>query len=73
MNQVEYAAISSSPWVEPFNPKAIPIIPSCTNVVDSAQLSRMHAEYRRIYTNIINVDQALQKLILEDNKNMYTS
>jgi hypothetical protein len=25
MTQVEYAAISTSPWVEPYNPNAIPI------------------------------------------------
>jgi hypothetical protein len=59
MNQVEYAAISASPWVEPFNPNAIPIIP--------------HAELRLIYTNIINVDQALKRLILEAYDNMLTS
>jgi hypothetical protein len=33
----------------------------------------MHAECRRIYTNRINVDQALKKLILEAYDNMYTS
>jgi hypothetical protein len=33
----------------------------------------MHAECRRIYTNRINVDQALKKLILEACYNMYTS
>jgi hypothetical protein len=73
MSQVEYAAVSASPWVEPFNPNAIPIIPSGTNTVDAAQLARMHAECRRIYTNRINEDQALKKLILEAYDNMYTS
>jgi hypothetical protein len=72
MNQVEYAAISASPWVEPFNTNSIPIIPLGTNAVDAAQLARMHAECRRIYTNRINVDQALKKLILEAYDNMYT-
>jgi hypothetical protein len=33
----------------------------------------MHDEFRRIYTNIINVDQALKIIILEAYKNMYTS
>jgi hypothetical protein len=33
----------------------------------------MHAERRRIYTNRINVDQALKKPILEAYDNMYTS
>jgi hypothetical protein len=33
----------------------------------------MHAECRRIYTNRINVYQALKKLILEAYDNMYTS
>jgi hypothetical protein len=33
----------------------------------------MHAECRRIYTNRINVDQALKKLILEAYDNIYTS
>jgi hypothetical protein len=73
MTQVEYAAISASPWVEPFNPNSIPIIPPGTNVVDAAQLAHMHAECHRIYTNRINVDQALNRLILEAYDNMYTS
>jgi hypothetical protein len=60
MSQVEYSAVSASPWEEPFNPNAIPIIPPGTNTVDAAQLARMHAECHRIYTNRINVDQALK-------------
>jgi hypothetical protein len=39
MSEVEYAAVSASPWVEPFNPNAIPIIPQGTNAVDAAQLA----------------------------------
>jgi hypothetical protein len=46
MNQVEYAAISATPWVEPFNPGAIPIIPPGTNAMDAAQIARMHDEFR---------------------------
>jgi hypothetical protein len=71
--QVEYAFISASPWVDTFNPNAIPIIPLGTNAVDAAQLARMHSECHRIYTNWINVDQALKKLILEAYDNMYNS
>jgi hypothetical protein len=26
MNQVEYSTISTSPWVEPYNPNAVPVI-----------------------------------------------
>jgi formylmethanofuran dehydrogenase subunit A len=73
MTHVEYATISASPWVEPFKPNAVPIIPPGTNAVDAAKLARMHAECRRIYTNRINVDQALKKLIMEAYGNMYTS
>jgi hypothetical protein len=73
MTQVEYAAISASPWVEPFNPNAIHIIPPGTNAVDAAQLAWMHAECRLIYNNRINVDQALKKLIIEAYDNIYTS
>jgi hypothetical protein len=73
MTQVEYATISTSPWVEPYNPNAVPIIPPGTTAVDAAQIARMHAECRRIYTNRINVDQALKKIILEAYDNMYTS
>jgi hypothetical protein len=73
MTQVEYAAISASPWVEPFNPNSISIIPLGTNAVDAAQLARMHAECRRIYTNRINIDQSLTKLILEAYNNIYAS
>jgi hypothetical protein len=60
MTQVEYATISTSPWVEPYNPNAVPIIPPGTTVVYAAQSARMHAECRHIYTNRINVDQALK-------------
>jgi hypothetical protein len=72
MSQVEYAAVSASPWVEPFNPNDIPIIPPGTNAVDATQFTRMHTECRHIYTNRINVYQALKKLILEAYDNMYT-
>jgi hypothetical protein len=51
----------------------IPIIPPGTTAVDAAQIAGMHAECRRIYTNRINVDQYLKKLILEAYDNMYTS
>jgi hypothetical protein len=59
--------------VEPYNPNAIPIIPPGTNVMDAALLARMHTYCRRIYTKIINVDQALKPLIIEAYDNMYTS
>jgi hypothetical protein len=73
MNQVEYASISASPRVEPYNTNAIPIIPPGTNAVDAAQIACIHAEFCRIYTNSINVDHALNRLILEAYDNMYTS
>jgi hypothetical protein len=73
MAQVDYAAISATPWVEPFNPGAIPIIPAGTNAVDVAQIARMSDEFCRIYTNRINVDQALKRIMLEAYDNMYTS
>jgi hypothetical protein len=73
MTQVEYAAISASPWVEHFNPNAIPIIPPGTNTVDAAQLERMHANCRHIYISRINVEQALKRLSIEAYDNMYTS
>jgi hypothetical protein len=56
MTQVEYAAISASTWLEPFNTNDIPITPPVTNAVDAAQPARMHAECRRIYTSRINVE-----------------
>jgi hypothetical protein len=71
--QVEYTVISETPWVEPLNPGAIPIIPAGTNEVDAAQIARMHDEFHRIYTNRINVDQALMRIMLEVYANMYTS
>jgi hypothetical protein len=73
MTQVEYAAISASPWVEPYNPNAIPIIPPRITAVDAAQIARMHDEFRCIYNSIINVDQALKRIILEAYDNMYNS
>jgi hypothetical protein len=71
--QVEYAAISASPWVERYNHNVIPIIPPGTNAVDAAKITRMHDEFSHIYTNRINVDQAPKRLILEAYANMYTS
>jgi hypothetical protein len=73
MTQVEYDVIAASPWVKSYNPNTIPIIPLGTNAVDAAQISRMHDEFLRIYTNIINVDQALNRFIIEAYSNMYTS
>jgi hypothetical protein len=72
ITQVAYAAISDTPWVEPFNPGAIPVIASGTNAVDAAQISRMHDEFHRIYTNRIIVDQALKRIMLEAYSTMYT-
>jgi hypothetical protein len=73
MTQVEYAAISASPWVEPYNHNVIPSIAPDTNSVDAAQLARMHDEFHHIYNNRINVDQAPKRIILEAYNNMYTS
>jgi hypothetical protein len=73
MTQVEYTAISTSMWVEPYTPNAIPIIPTGTTAVDAAQIARMHDECSCIYTNRINIEQALNKLILEAYDNMHTS
>jgi hypothetical protein len=73
MTQVEYAAISATPWVEHFNPGGIPIIPPDTKAVGAAQIARMHDEFCRIYTNRINVDQALKRIMLEEYTRMYTS
>jgi hypothetical protein len=60
MTQVGYARKPTSPWFEPYNPIAVPIIPPGTTAVDDPQIARMHAECRRIYTNRINVDQTLK-------------
>jgi hypothetical protein len=73
MTQVEYGAISATPWVKPLNHCSIPIIPVGTNAVDAAQIARMHDEFCRIYTNRINVDQALNRIMLEAYDNIYTS
>jgi hypothetical protein len=51
----------------------IQIIPPGTNAVDGAQIACMHDEFRLIYTNIINVDQALKRIILEAYDNMHMS
>jgi hypothetical protein len=73
MTHVEYAAISAMPWEEPFNHGATPIIPASINAVDAAHIARMHAEFRCIHTNRINVDQTLEHIMLEAYDNMYTS
>jgi hypothetical protein len=49
MTQVEYAAISATPWVEPYNPNAIPIIPPGTNAMDAAQITRMRDELPHLH------------------------
>jgi hypothetical protein len=72
MPQVEYAAVSAMPREEPFNPSVIPIIPAGTNTVDSSQIACMHDKFLRIYTNRINVDHTLKRIMLEAYYNMYT-
>jgi hypothetical protein len=73
ITQVEYAVISATSWVEPYNTKAIPIIPPETNAVDVYQIARMYDEFRQINTNRINVYHSLKRIILEAYDNMYTS
>jgi hypothetical protein len=65
MTQVDYSTISATPWVEPFTPGSTPSIPAGTNAMGVAQIARLHDEFCRIYTNRINVDQALKRIILE--------
>jgi hypothetical protein len=60
MTHIEYTAISTYPLVEPYNTNAILIIPTGTTAVDATQIARILAECRRIYTNRINIDQALK-------------
>jgi hypothetical protein len=48
----------------------IPTIPPGTNVVDTIQIACMHDEFLRIYTNRINVDQALKIIMLGAYDNM---
>jgi hypothetical protein len=70
---VEFAVIAAMPWTEPYNPGPIPVIAPGTNAVDAAQLARLHDEFRRIHTNLVNVYQALKHILLEAYDNMYTS
>jgi hypothetical protein len=73
MTQVEYAAISATPWVAPFNPGTIPIIPAGTNTVDAAHIARVHEYFRSIYTNRINVNRSLKIIMPEAYDNMHAS
>jgi hypothetical protein len=36
MTQIEYSDISATPWVEPYNPGATPLIADGTNAVDAS-------------------------------------
>jgi hypothetical protein len=72
MTQVDYAAISASLWVETFNHGAITIILLGTTAVYEAQIARMYDEFIRIYTNKINVDQELKRIMFEAYNNIYT-
>jgi hypothetical protein len=42
MTQAEYATISTSPWVESYNPNSVPIITPGTTAVYAAQIAQMH-------------------------------
>jgi hypothetical protein len=74
MTHMEYSVISATPCVEPFNPgPPPPLIAAGTSAVDAVQIGDLRDEFRRIHTNRINVDQALNRIILEAYDNMYTS
>jgi hypothetical protein len=73
MMQVDYSAVSATPWTEPYNPGSTPLIAADTKAIDAAQIARLHNEFRRIHTNLINVYQALKCIILEAYDNVYTS
>jgi hypothetical protein len=73
MTQVEYSAISAMPWAEPYTHGSTPLITDGTNAVDASQIARLHDEFRLIHANSNNVDQPLERIILEAYDNMYTS
>jgi hypothetical protein len=73
MTQKESSAISTTPWAEPYNPGATPLIAAGTNAGDAAQIDCLHDEFRCIHNNRINVEQALKRIILEAYDNMCTS
>jgi hypothetical protein len=73
MTPVEYAVISATPWSEPHFLSHIHIIVHGTYHEDAAQLARLHNEFKYIHTNRVNVDQALNNIILEAFDNMCTS
>jgi hypothetical protein len=73
MTQVENSVVSTTPWVDTYNPGAIPIIAAGNNALDASQIARIRDEVRRIHNNRINVDQALKHIILEGYYNMHTS
>jgi hypothetical protein len=73
MTPVEYVVISAMIWAEPHNPDPIPLVAHGNDPVDDAHLSRLHDEFRRIHTNRVKVDQALNCIVLEAFHNIYNS
>jgi hypothetical protein len=73
MTHVENYGVSTPSWAEPYNSGPIHVSEAGINVVDAAQLARLHAEFRPIHTNRINVDQAIKRIIVEAYDNMNTS
>jgi hypothetical protein len=59
MTQLEYTVISSTPWVDPYDPVTIPIIATGTNPINTAQIVRIHHEFMYIHTIPVNVEQAI--------------
>jgi hypothetical protein len=69
----EYASISYIPLSEPHDPCLIPILAHSTYPIDAAQLALLNNDLKHIFTNRVNVDQALKCLLLDAYDNMYTS
>jgi hypothetical protein len=73
MTQIEYTVISGTPCVEPYDLGVITRIATGTDPVNTAQIVRIHDEFRPIHMTHVNVEQAIKCIILEALNNMYTS
>ena len=73
MKAILYVTLSATSYVAPIEPPLTPDVSSTATCASQQQLRDQHAEEQRIFTNHINMDDALKTQLLDAVEDPYVS
>ena len=68
-----YVTLSATAYVAPIEPPLTPVVPPTATSAARQHLRDQHAEEQRIYTNHVNMDDALKTQLLDAVEDPYVS